>query len=114
MNISFEGIGEKPVTFISADAEKGKMVKVSAAGTVSKCAAGDTFDGQALYVEGGYASVKLSGFVKATYTGTKPAVGRAYLLADGSGGVKTDSTKAGDVKLVVDVDESAGTVTFIM
>ena len=112
MKVSFDGIGEKLVTFISNNVTKGHVVKVSAAGTVSECSAADPFDGAALFVDGGYAAVRLGGFVTVGYTGTAPGVGRAILVANGSGGVKT--AESGDTYLVVDQDTTAKTVTIIL
>ena len=46
MSISYEGIGAWCATFAAGTgAEEGKVVKVSANGTVSKCAANDGFRG---------------------------------------------------------------------
>ena len=112
MKVSFDGIGERLVTFISNNVTKGHVVKVSAAGTVSECSAGDAFDGAALFVEGGYAAVRLGGFVTVSYSSTAPAYGRAILVADGSGGVKT--AESGDTYIVVDKDTTAKTVTIIL
>ena len=109
MNVSFDGIGDKPVTFLTSNATSGAVVKVSAAGTVALCSAGDAFDGVAVLVDGGYAGVLLNGFATLAYSGTAPAVGRAVLVADGAGGVKT--AESGDTYLVVDKDAAAGTVT---
>lgn len=112
MKVSFNGIGEKLVTFINDGAEAGQVVKVSDAGTVAPCAAGDRFEGLALFTEGGYASVRLGGFVTASYTGAAPGYGRVGLAADGSGGVQVSET--GTSCLVVDKDTTAGTVTFCL
>lgn len=112
MKVSFNGIGEKPVTFISGGAKAGQVVKVSGAGTVAPCGEGDGFDGLALFVEEGCACVRLSGFVSAAYSGTVPGYGRVGLSADGSGGVKAD--ESGREYLVVDTDSTAGTVTFCL
>lgn len=109
MNVSFEGIGDRLVTFLNSDAERGEVVKVSAAGTVASCSAGDAFDGVAVIADGDYAGVRLSGFVTVGYTGTAPTVGRAILVANGSGGVK--GAESGDTYLVVDRDTTAATVT---
>ena len=112
MKVSFDGIGERLVTFISNNVTKGHVVKVSAAGTVSECSEEDAFDGVALFVEGGYAAVRLGGFVTVGYSGTAPAIGRATLVADGDGGVEADED--GETYLVVDRDTTAGTVTIIL
>lgn len=112
MNVSFDGIGDKLVTFINSNATAGSVVKVSAAGTVAACSAGDGFDGVVMITDGGYAGVCLRGFVTVGYSGTAPAVGRAVLVANGSGGVKT--AESGDTYLVVDRDTTAKTVTIVM
>ena len=109
MNVSFNGIGDALVTFLTSNATRGSVVKVSAAGTVALCSAGDAFDGVAVFVDGGYAGVRLGGFVTVKYSGTAPAVGRAILVADGSAGVKT--AESGGTYLVVDRDTTAKTVT---
>lgn len=112
MKISFEGIGEKLVTFIGDDVKVGDAVKVSGAGTVSACADGESFDGFVAGLSGEYAGVIIGGAVSAPFSGGTPAFGSAELCADGSGGVKPG--KGGVKCLVVDVDEADGVVTFIM
>lgn len=112
MKVSFDGIGDRLVTFISNGVARGHVVKVSAAGTVSECAAGNAFDGVALFVEDGCAAVRLGGFVTVNYSGTAPGFGRAILAADGNGGVKTAET--GDSYVVVDKDTTAKTLTIIL
>lgn len=117
MKVSFNGIGDRLVTFINDStnaAKKGEVVKVSAAGTVSKCSSGDGFDGVAAFVDGGYAGVHLRGFVTVGYSGdTAPSVGHNLLVADGSGGVKVDSTDGKDY-LAVAADTAGKTVTILM
>lgn len=111
MKISFDGIGEKAVTFIGDGVKTGDAVKVTGAGTVSPCAAGEGFDGFAAGMRGEYAAVVIGGAVTVPYSGTAPGFGRVKLCADGEGGV----TAGGDLTyLVVDVDEVDETVTFIM
>ena len=112
MNVSFDGIGGKMVTFLNDNASAGAVVKVSAAGTVSLCAAGERFDGVAVVADGAYAGVRLRGFATVGYSGTAPAIGRAVLAANGSGGVK--AAESGDEYLVVDKNTAAKTVTIMM
>lgn len=113
MKISFEGIGQTSLTFIGSGVKHGEAVKVTGAGTVSPCAAGDDFDGFVTGVNGEYAGVVIRGAVSVPYSGTAPGFGRVALSADGDGGVKAVTT--GGVKyLVVDVDSAAERVTFIM
>lgn len=91
MSISYEGIGAWCATFAAGTgAEEGKVVKVSANGTVSKCAANDGFCGvvAAMGRDGKACSVQLGGLVRVPYSGeTAPAVGWNLLAADGNGGV---------------------------
>ena len=74
MSISYEGIGAWCATFAAGTgAEEGKVVKVSANGTVSKCAANDGFCGvvAAMGRDGKACSVQLGGLVRVPYKVTK-------------------------------------------
>ena len=113
MNVSFNGIGDKLVTFVSDKAEKGQVVKVSAEGTVAPCADGETFDGVAMLADDGYAGVLLRGFADVVYSGGDPAVGHNKLSADGSGGVRIDDGKGKDY-LTVAVDAVNHVATILM
>ena len=117
MDVSFKGIGEKPVTFASNGAKKGEVVKVSAAGTVAPCADGEPFDGVAVLTSDGFAGVLLRGFADVSYSedGKAPAVGHNKLVADGKGGVRVDesSDKAKDY-LTVAVDDTNRAATILM
>lgn len=112
MKVSFDGIWEKPVTFLNDGAEQGEPVKVSDDGTVAPCSAGEGFDGVATVVRGEDAGVVLRGFVTLGYSGAAPAVGHSKLVADGSGGVKTDN--GGKDYLTAAVDTAGKTVTILM
>lgn len=112
MKISFEGIGEKLVTFMGKDVKAGDPVKVSGAGTVSPCSAGERFNGFAACVNGEYVGVIISGAVTSPYSDRAPDFGPVELCADGNGGVKASGS--GMPCLVVDLDEAEQTVTFIM
>ena len=98
MKLSYEGIGQWAATFACDDLAEGELVKVSANGTVAACA------------------VALGGMVTAGYTvpaeGAAPALGWSGLSADGEGGVQADAD--GSTYLVVDVDTTAKTVTFVL
>ena len=113
MDVSFKGIGEKPVTFASNGAKKGEVVKVSAAGTVAPCADGEPFDGVAVLTSDGFAGVLLRGFTDVTYSGKDLSVGHNALVADGNGGVKVDDGKGKDY-LTVAVDTAAQVATILM
>ena len=118
MKLSYEGIGQWAATFACGDAAEGEIVKISGNGAVSACTAGDDFCGMVLSVgrDGEACAVALGGMVTAGYTvpsqGAAPALGWAALRADGSGGVQADAD--GRSFLVVDVDTSAETVTFVL
>ncbi|WP_352416681.1 hypothetical protein [Oscillibacter ruminantium] len=115
MKISFEGIGQWAATFACAGVQEGDLVKVSGNGSVGLCSAGDAFCGQTISLgRGGDAcAVQLGGFITADYTGdTAPTAGWCKLSADGSGGVKVDST--GRNYLVVDADTTAKVVVFAL
>ena len=116
MSVSFGGIGEMAVTFAAAeDVTNGSPVKVSKSGEVSACAANERFCGVALYVsEDGYATVQMGGYVEMEYTGTAPKLGFTHLVAAEDGKVAADTAATGGEYLVVDVDETASTVGFIM
>lgn len=112
MNVSFNGIGEKFVTFLNNGAQHGQVVKISDDSTVSPCADGDRFHGVAAFAEPAFVGVRLGGFVSVPYTGPTPAFGYQKLSANGSGGVKTDAN--GTEFLVVSLDTSDQTVTFVL
>lgn len=79
MSISYEGIGAWCATFAAGTgAEEGKVVKVSANGTVSKCAANDGFCGvvAAMGRDGKACSVQLGGLVLRTVQRRDRAGGR--------------------------------------
>ena len=114
MNYSYEGIGQWTATFAGEAAVEDQVVKVSDSKTVGPCQSGDGFCGVVRSVsrDGAACTVALGGMVRVNYTGTAPALGWRGLSADGSGGVKADS--AGRSYLVVDVDSTGGTVTFVL
>lgn len=112
MKVSYEGIGQLCASFsCGADVTEGTLVKASANGTVSVCAAGEEFCGAVAAVshDGTGCSVQLKGFVTAEFTGAAPAVGFGTLCADGAGGVKTGGSIS---RLIVAVDGTK--VTFML
>lgn len=113
MKVSFEGLGELVATFINGgDAKKGKLVKLGDNATVSAASDGAVFAGMCISANEGFADVMLSGCVTCPYTGTAPAVGYAKLVSAGDGAVK--SASGGREYLVLKVDASASTVSFMM
>lgn len=112
MSVSFGGFNANTATFkTGAELEGGCSVKISESNTVAACADGDAFCGFVINGEGGYASVQLSGAVTAVYSGTKPALGYTKLASDGKG---VKAATSGREYLVIAVDETAKTVTFLM
>ena len=112
MSVSFKGFNENIITFkAESGVASGNAVKMSGSGTVSACSDGDIFCGFAVDCGSGYAAVQLCGAVTANYSGTAPGVGYSALVSDSSG---VKASESGREYLVVAVDESTETVTFIM
>lgn len=112
MNVSFDGVGQVCATFLCPDLTGPGVVKLTAPGTVGPCKAADDFCGAALFCRDGACTVQLSGFVTLPYSGAAPAPGWRTLDADGQGGVQNGPD--GREYLVVDADETAGTVTIML
>ncbi|MBM6870420.1 hypothetical protein [Pseudoflavonifractor phocaeensis] len=111
--ISFEGIGQVLATFQCGETVKmGQVVKVSADGAVEPCAAGDHIAGMAVVVRDGCAAVQVAGFVTVAASGVSK-VGWTKLSANGSGGMKADST-AGTDYLVVSADSENGSAVILL
>ncbi|MFZ2948224.1 MAG: hypothetical protein WA003_01950, partial [Desulfuromonadaceae bacterium] len=94
--VGFRGIGALIATFLAAvgivAADKGKVCKPSANGTVDVCAAEDNFNGviDTVDLDGrmNAVGVQVRGYVEdLPYTGA-PNVGLQELVANGAGGVK--------------------------
>ena len=112
MSVSFNGFNRNTATFrITEDIEAGTAVKITESAQVEPCADGDVFCGFVENGEGGYAAEQLSGAVTAVYSGSTPETGYAKLVSDGNG---VKASESGREYLVVAVDETASTVTFIM
>lgn len=110
MNISFEGINQELVTFLSGnDVLKGQTVKMSGSMTVSACDDNSEFIGiAAANADTGAVAVIIRGYVTVTYTGSAPTLGYTAVSANGSGGIKAAST--GRKVLICDVDSTNSTV----
>ena len=113
MSISFQGIGQVCATFLRGTVAEGQPVKISGAGTVAACGAGDDFCGVAVCKKDDACAVQVAGVVTMGYSGTAPTLGWTALAADGSGGVKTVST-GGRTYLAVDTDTTNKTVTILL
>lgn len=113
MNVSFRGIHETIATFkAGTGVDAGVPVKVSAEGTVAACSANDEFAGVVTSVREGYCAVQLSGYAEMSYSGTAPSYGKALLVADGSGKVKTAAS--GRAVTVVHLNTTTGVCGFLM
>ena len=116
MMVSYEGIGRLCATFSCEDLAVGPPVRVSGAGTVAACSKGNEVAGVVAAVSRGKdaCSVQLRGFVTLPYSGTTPpSLGYCALAADGDGGVKLADSSVRQ-RLVVEVDSTASTVTFLL
>lgn len=118
MSISYEGIGAWCATFAAGTgAEEGKVVKVSANGTVSKCAAEPT--ASAAWWRRWAATARRAACSSAalcayrTAARPRPAVGWNLLAADGNGGVSV-VTSGGHSYLAVEVDTTGKTMTIML
>lgn len=107
MKVSFDGIGEKIVTFEAQEnTQADKAVKVAAAGTVAACAAaGDVPVGKALQVRGGICAVQTAGYMKLPCA-TGVSVGYGLFSTDKDG--KLTAGTNGRPGFVLDVDSAAG------
>lgn len=113
MSVSFGGFNANTATFkIGSTIAAGTPVEMDGGGKVKASADGKAFCGIAAASDDAYASVQLSGAVTVKCSGTAPAAGYAKLASDGKG-VKADTTN-GREYLVLEVDSTAGTVTFLL
>jgi hypothetical protein len=113
MNIAFDGIHEVVATFLAEDGlVPGQVVKVTANGTVGPCSSGDGFCGQVLSLRQGAAAVQLGGFLQVSCANGCPSLGKAAVVSDGSGGIKTGN--GGLVVQVVSVDNDSKTATIYL
>ena len=97
MEISFEAIGQKMVTFAAGTGlAEGKVCKISANGTVGPCSE-EGFCGVVSQIRGGAAGVILEGYVELSYAGsTAPSLGYAILTTDKAGEVVPDCERGFD------------------
>lgn len=91
--VSNKGFNEQFITMNVGTIANGTVVKVSNNNTCGKCDAGDKFLGVLVNSRNGIGSVQVCGVVSVPYTGTTaPALGMVGVSADGSGGIKADTT----------------------
>lgn len=111
MNVNFKGYNENVLTFIADSTVTGAgiPVKISADGTVAKCASGDAFCGVTVGVRNGYAAVQTAGYAEFP-AAAKITAGYQKLAANGSNKVAANAN--GREYLVV--DSTADTVGIIL
>lgn len=103
MNSNFTGFNTKEVTLaVSGNLTAGAPVKLTADGGCAPCASAEKFCGICSAVREGYATVVMTGYACASYSGTAPAVGYNKLAADSNGSVSVNEN--GKEYLVVSVD----------
>lgn len=113
MDYSYEQIGNVCATFICEDGlEVGNVCLVKENSTVSPCDDDEAFVGAVVSKRDGCAAVTVQGFVTVSYTGSAPVFGYCPLAADGLGGVMFSA--GSHEYLVVQVDTTAKTVTFLL
>lgn len=113
MKVSFNGFNENVATFQTEENNlTGKVVMVTANGTVSSCEAYDDFCGLAISERSGTVAVQLNGYVKVKFSGNLYP-GYHQLCADDYGGVITTDS-GGRKLLVVDVDTQSKTAGIIL
>lgn len=114
MAISFSGIGDITATFYG-NVEKGDIVRISSARTVSKAVQGGEFFGVCKAKHNDICAVMLRGFVTVGYSGAAPSIGNVKLAFAGENKVKVSGTDDAEVDvLVVDVDTTEKTVTILL
>lgn len=113
MNSNFTGFNTKEVTLaVSGNVTEGTPVKLSTNGDAAPCTPEEKFCGICSAVREGYASVIMTGYAVASYSGTTPAVGFNKLAANGNGGVAVNEN--GREYLVVGVDSAEETIEFLI
>ncbi len=114
MATSYQSLGQECASFyINDNAAFGTPCKVIGNNTVAPCEASDAFCGIIQSVRDGLACVAYRGFVTAHYSGTVPSKGYCMLSA-GEDGTVAVASKGATSYLVVNVDLSAQTVTFLI
>lgn len=114
MKVSFEGIGQEIMTFTVNEAAPaaGNAVVLSGNGEVQQAGTGSAFIGICKSVCDGFAAIQTRGVVTCAYTGsTAPAVGYGKLAAAKD---SVSVNNAGREYLILAVDSTAKTVTFVL
>ena len=113
MNIASKGFAEQILTLQSASAiTAGVPVKLTDNYTVAAASADDAFCGVLLSCRDNLCAVQLKGSITMPYSGTAPTVGAGILAAAADG--KVTAAESGTSVLILAVDTTASTVTFIL
>lgn len=113
MAISFDSIGQECVTVrTNSNISVGSPCKFTASNTVSVCSDGNAFHGIVMSQREGFITLAVHGFVTVPYSGTAPTVGYCPLAAATGGKVK--KLEGAKEHLVVSVDTTKSTVTFLL
>lgn len=110
--ILFDGIGAEVVTMKNENAVVGAPCCMLDNGMVYGAEDGNVIHGVCIWERDGLVGVQVRGFVTLPLSGGAPEVGFAKLAASANGGVKVSST--GREYLVVSIDSTAKTITFMM
>lgn len=114
MAISFNGFNQLCTTFYG-DVESGTCVKISDNSTVSATVLNDVMCGYCVASSDNICTVQLTGVVSIPYSGTiPPAVGYSFITCDSYGGIKNSDAATGKEYLVLNVDTTTRTVTFVL
>lgn len=114
MELSYNGLDRACATFLTRTAVNvGQPVIVQNSFMVGPSGSDAYFCGVVRAYDGTYATIQIKGAVTLGYTGNAPVPGYTKLAADGKGGVKGGVTNAREF-LVLGVDETAKTVTFML
>ena len=115
MAVYFDGFDEKMLSFYSESGRVGMLAYPVADKNVKECSsANPNFMGIVRNVRGSLVGVQVGGYVECKFSGTAPTPGYCGLIADGSGGVKVDETKAAIKRLVLWADGTTGMAGFIL
>lgn len=113
MAISYQSIGQECVSVnLSGTIPEGVPCTLVSASLVKKSAANDNFCGVLLTKRGSVGSVQVRGFVTVGFSGENMRVGYVNLAADGAGKVQVNEN--GRSYLVIDMDTTKQTITFLL
>lgn len=113
MDISFNGIETKVITFYGPNVNVGDLVIIKQNYTVEKCADGDEFIGIVISKRGEYVGVQTSGYIEISSMASSVPYGYVTMTSTGSNGIQKSDT-AVKAHLVVKKDTTRDIVGFIL